>query len=55
MPVWARYLDWVFTTPVMLFTAFFLILYFHNNWIEVAHLTDVEGRTAAIVLVIARP
>ena len=52
VPVWARYLDWVFTTPVMLFTAFFLILYFHNNWIEVAHLTDVEGRTAAIVLMI---
>ena len=44
-----RYLDWVFTTPTMLVTIFFLTLYFENNHIEVAALTEVEGRVAVIV------
>ena len=38
-----RYIDWFITTPVMLITLFFLVIYFHFPCLEVAKLVDFPG------------
>ena len=38
-----RYIDWVVTTPIMLITLFFLVIYFNSPCMEVAKLVDFPG------------
>ena len=50
--VWARYIDWVVTTPTMLITFFFLSIYFDKPCITTDELTDYPRFVAYIALII---
>ena len=47
-----RYIDWVVTTPIMLITLFFLVIYFHSPCMEVAKLVDFPGFAGLLVLIV---
>ena len=47
-----RYIDWVITTPIMLITLFFLVIYFHFPCLEVAKLVDFPGFGGLLALII---
>ena len=47
-----RYIDWVITTPVMLVTLMFLVIYFHFPCLEVAKLVDFPGFGGLLALII---
>ena len=47
-----RYIDWVITTPIMLVTLFFLVIYFHFPCLEVAKLVDFPGFAGLLVLIV---
>jgi hypothetical protein len=47
-----RYLDWVVTTPIMLITLMFLVIYFHEPCMEVAKLVDFPGFAGLLVLIV---
>ena len=47
-----RYIDWVITTPVMLITLFFLVIYFESPCMEVAKLVDFPGFAGLLVLIV---
>ena len=47
-----RYIDWVITTPIMLITLFFLVIYFHKPCMEVAKLVDFPGFAGLLVLIV---
>ena len=47
-----RYIDWVITTPVMLITLFFLVIYFHFPCLEVAKLVDFPGFGGLLALIV---
>ena len=49
--IW-RYLDWLITTPVMLITLFFLVLYFNEPCMEVAKVVDFPGFAGLLVLIV---
>ena len=47
-----RYVDWFITTPVMLITLFFLVIYFHFPCLEVAKLVDFPGFGGLLALIV---
>ena len=47
-----RYIDWVITTPIMLISLFFLVIYFHFPCLEVAKLVDFPGFGGLLALII---
>ena len=47
-----RYIDWFITTPVMLITLFFLVIYFHFPCLEVAKLVDFPGFGGLLALIV---
>ena len=47
-----RYIDWVVTTPIMLITLMFLVIYFHEPCMEVAKLVDFPGFAGLLVLIV---
>ena len=47
-----RYIDWVVTTPIMLITLFFLVIYFNSPCMEVAKLVDFPGFAGLLVLIV---
>ena len=47
-----RYIDWVVTTPIMLISLFFLVIYFHFPCLEVAKLVDFPGFGGLLALII---
>ena len=47
-----RYIDWFITTPIMLLTLFFLVIYFHFPCLEVAKLVDFPGFGGLLALIV---
>ena len=47
-----RYIDWAITTPIMLITLFFLVIYFHFPCLEVAKLVDFPGFGGLLALIV---
>jgi bacteriorhodopsin len=47
-----RYIDWVITTPIMLLSLFFLVIYFGSPCMEVAKLVDFPGFAGLLVLIV---
>ena len=47
-----RYVDWVITTPVMLITLFFLVIYFHEPCMETGKLVDFPGFAGLLALIV---
>jgi len=52
-PVVARYIDWVFTTPTMLITLFFLLIYYARPCLSLKELTKYHSFVTYIVLIVA--
>ena len=47
-----RYIDWVITTPIMLITLFFLVIYFHEPCMETGKLVDFPGFAGLLALIV---
>ena len=52
-PVWGRYIDWVLTTPTMLITLFFLLIYYAHPCLSLKELRNYHNFVLYLVLIVA--